>query len=92
MYGLNQTHRKLYYFDFHNYAFSILKNGVLNIDMIVINDRILPKATGETKTKNIRIGNLQISMLGLPSFIAFKNSFEKIQCLQQFKLISTVSK
>lgn len=67
-------------------------NGILDTEVILINDRILPKATVEARTRNIRRGNLQISMLCLFSFIAFKNSFEKIQCPQQITLISTVFK
>lgn len=56
-------HRKLYYFNFENCIFSILKNGSLNTEVILINGRILPKATEEARTRNIRRGNPQISML-----------------------------
>ena len=85
-------HKKLSYFNFDNHIFSILKNRILDTEMILINDRVLPEAIGEARTGNIKMGNLQISTLWLFSFIALKNRFEKIQCLQQFKLISPVSK
>lgn len=47
-------HRKLYYFNFQNYIFSILKNGILDIEVILINDRIVLKATEEARTRNIK--------------------------------------
>ena len=56
-------YKKLYYFNFDNCIFSILKNRILDTEMILINDRVLPEAIGEARTGNTKMGNLQISML-----------------------------
>ena len=56
-------HKKLSYFNFDNHIFSILKNRILDTEMILINDRVLPEAIGEARTGNIKMGNLQISTL-----------------------------
>lgn len=51
-------HKKLYYFNFENHILSILKNRILDTEMILINDRILPEAIEEERTRNIKMGNL----------------------------------